>query len=98
MMYGKPITVVSNPAGTAGLRVILIEFDMYLDGEQTTLVIDQELTQVTDAVLLLLGTKTIEDIRRGSISMLRWEIAETVNETISSGVCFDVSIIQCVLQ
>ena len=82
-MYGKPIPVVANPTGTGGLRFLLVEFDLCLDDSLTIPIIDTNMSRINDAVLQLLGTKSIEDIRKPiSVRLLKHELAEGFTEAI----------------
>lgn len=99
VMYGTPITVVANPQGTRGLRFLIVTFDLYLDDPLTVEVVTEEKAQIHDAVLRLLGSKSVEALQRpGAVSVLKLEMAEAITGAMSSGICYDTCIQMLLVQ
>jgi len=65
---------VATPLNTGGLRVVVLEFDLYLDSEQTVAIVDANLRQLNDFVFGLIGTKSIDDLQvLNSVALLKRE-------------------------
>jgi flagellar basal body-associated protein FliL len=99
VMYGKPITVVANPIDTGGLRIVIVEFDLYLDNELTIVEVDEHLGKINDRILALLGMKSIEDLQEPhSVAILKHELATAITDVLPKGECFDTCIRMLVVQ
>ena len=65
---------MATPLNTGGLRVVVLEFDLYLDSEQTVAIVDANLRQLNDFVFGLIGTKSIDDLQvLNSVALLKRE-------------------------
>ncbi|MBS10259.1 MAG: hypothetical protein CME19_01485 [Gemmatimonadetes bacterium] len=65
---------MANPRNTGGLRMVVVELDLYLGCERTVAIVDANLRQVNDVVLGLSGTKSIDDLQAlNSVALLKRE-------------------------
>ncbi len=79
-------TFVVNLAGSRGRRIAKINIELELEGDRVYEEIDKRKAQVRDIILILLSSKTFEQVgtREGKDS-LRDEIRDTVNAFLTKG-------------
>lgn len=79
-------TFVVNLAGAKGRRIAKVNVELELAGDNVQLEIDQRKAQIRDIIIILLSSKTYEQVAlKEGKDQLREEIKDTVNGFLTKG-------------
>jgi len=90
---------IVNLLDTTGKRYLKVKLDLDLSDEKTKLDVEYRLPQIQDSLLILLSSKSYEDISSTEGKMrLRMEIISRMNDIISAGKVNNVYFTEFVVQ